>query len=448
MAARFPAEPFAPDRLPEGPPAPTGVDPVLPAIFRAAVNGADAYRTTRAGLRRTGPILRLGNRFVPVARYHEIAFVALGSAAVSQALAASTALGETLTQGFVVGPDPLPREVPFRHRVVPLRPAPSPSDGVPAEVLELAGGLGPKDLFIVLLSNGSTGYLAEAPSGLSAEEWQTLLVDVAHLGGSSRDAALVARALGRGAAGGGIARSTRADLATLVVDRGDGADLVGGGPTRVVGPEERVTARAILERTGLLGRLPSSIAATLAPDSSRPTGADGDVGTRPVAIVQPADALRDAGEEAEAKRWHPTLLELQLGGGPDAAARDIVERADAYLRRHTRPEDRGGARSPKGVIGFAATTLAVPEGADEGPAMERFLQEVAGALPWRFASVAALRTRGAPATGPAPGGVVVASRSGRRTDGVVVRPLRMRPGITDVGLLLAVVVPIDKSSRG
>src|SRR5690348_8490642 len=118
MAARFPGEPFSPDRLPDPHDPPPGVDPIVGAVVRSALTGADAYRATRAAVRREGTILRVGNRFVPLERYDEIAFVALGNAAVSQALAVSATLGERLTQGLVAGPDPVPAEVPFPSRQV------------------------------------------------------------------------------------------------------------------------------------------------------------------------------------------------------------------------------------------------------------------------------------------------------------------------------------------
>jgi glycerate-2-kinase len=437
MATRFPGEPFSADRLPTGPPAPPGVDPVVPAIYRAAVTGADAYRATRQGLRRTGPILRLGNRFVPMAQYREIAFVALGSAAVSQALAASAALGEALTQGYVVGPDPLPREVPFRSRTLALRAATGDEDGVADEVLELARGLGPSDLLVLLLSSGSAGYLTQPPPPLSPDDWADLLAEAARRGASSRESAQIVRALGGGAAGGRLAEATRADIASLVVDRGDGADLVGGGPGRPLTPADRQGARAAVRRLHLMDRLPVPMQARV--DPGAPRAIDPTPSGRPVAVATPADALRDAGDAAQAKRWHPSLAELRLEGGPEAAARHLIERTVA-VRRAGPPEGAGG-RAPKGLVTFAATTLDVAEGADDGPAVSRFLEAAATGLPWRDGSVVLLRTAGSAPDAPAPGAIIGAGRAGSPSAGAAIRPLRMRSGITDVGLVAAVLVP-------
>lgn len=438
MAARFPVDPFSPDRLPDPSPAESGVDPVFPAIYRAAVSGADAYRATRIALRRDGPILRLGNRFVPIERYREIAFLALGRAAVSQALAASTALGEALTQGFVVGPDPLPPEVPFRSRTVPPRATAPANDGLAAEAMELAQGLGTGDLLLVLLSAGSAGYLSEAPPGFSAADWSAFQRDLSRAGASSREVALLSRVLGRGAVGGRLSEATRADVAALVVDRGDGADLVGGGPTRAVTAAERTEVRSVLARVGLAGR---AAVDPSAPSPDRPLAAGPVPYARPVTLASPADGLRDAGDAAQAKRWKPMLAELHLPGGPDDAADRLVARTEALVRTSPATGVPGSGRPPRGLLAFAATTLDVADGEDEHPAMSRFMKRMQDRLPWREASVGLFQTAGAAPGGPAPGLLATVAPGGGpgRTDAV--RSLRMRSGITDVGLLAVVAVP-------
>ncbi len=443
MAARFPAEPFAPERLPDAAEPVAGVDPVFPAIYRAAVTGADAYRATRAALRRDGGILRLGNRFVPLDRYREIAFAALGSAAISQALAVSAALGESLTQGLVAGPDPLPREVPFRSRIVATGPPGRSKPEVGEEVLELARGLGSRDLLVLLLSSGSLGFLAQAPPAVGAEEWGRLIEALGVAGASSREVAVVARAVALGGVAGRVAASTRAETVALVVDRGDGADLVGGGPTNPLRSSERVEARATLSRAGLLPRLPAPVVAALAPQADRPdpTASPGAIG-RTIALVTPAEALREAGDAAQAKRWKPMLADLSIDAAPEAAADRLVVRSEELLRVSSPLSAVGTGRAPRGLLTFAATTLAVPEGADERPAITRFLVRAAERLPWRGASVGLFRTAGARPGGAPPGGVAGARPSSGPSGAFSIRPLTMRPGITDVGLVAAVAIPV------
>lgn len=437
MATRFPGEPFSPDRMPD-PAADAGeTDPIFATIYRSAVTGADAYRATRTAVRRTEETLRLGNRFVRFDRYREIAFVALGGAALSQTFAVHEALGEALTQGFVLGPDPLPREVPFRSRQVPTG---LPGDGTPgAEVLELAGGLGEKDLLLVLLSAGALGYLATAPDGVAVDEWVGWLQRLSRAGATSGELGRLARVTGAGAIGGRLAAATRADVVPLVVDRGDGADLVGGGPTWPVSRAERVAARAVLGRLPGLEPPAPALRRALDPGADPPDGRPAG-GVRPVAVTAPADALREIGEAVAEKRWRPVLAELHLEAAPEAAADQLVARSEA-LGQSAAAEPKDPKQPSRGVIAFAATTLGVLEGVDDRPAMARFLHRVADRLPRRDATVGVLRTVGAPDGSDAPGGVVGASRGPQGPATPPIRPLRMHAGITDVGEIAAVVLP-------
>ena len=114
MSSRFPWEPFPTEEA-----SPRGPDPVPRRAVQAAVTAADAYRSLRAALGREDGVLRVGNRFVPDRRYRQVAFVAVGSAANSMALAALHAIGDRLTQGYVAGPEPVADEIPFRGEIVP-----------------------------------------------------------------------------------------------------------------------------------------------------------------------------------------------------------------------------------------------------------------------------------------------------------------------------------------
>jgi len=441
MAARFPFDPFAPEKLPSAEAPTPGLDPIFGTIFRAAISGADAYRLTRAAVRREGTVLRLGNRFVPADQFREIGFVAVGHAAVSQALAVSAVLGERLTQGFVAGPDPLPAEVPFRSEVVGAPAGASAADGrVAAAVLELAAGLGPQDLLLALLSPGASPLLVDPPAGLDRPQWSGWLDGLRMRGATSREAGIVSRVIGRGAAGGRLSGATRATVVPLVLDRGDGPELVGGGPTRGVTVPERQEARAVLQRIGALAELP-------APARSALDGPSAGSGSRapitdavPTAVAQPADALREVGAAVVEKRWQPVLAELSLDLEATAAAERLVARAER-IRRDEPAAAPATGRPPKGLIAFAATTLAVPDGGDDRADIDRFLRAAARALRVRDASVAVFQTRGAPSGAIAPGLVVAASTSAALDAAIVPRPVPMRSGITDVGLLAAIVLP-------
>jgi glycerate-2-kinase len=431
VIGRFPWDPF-----PQGEADPEGDDPLLARVYRAAVEGADAYRAVRAAVRRDQGTLRVGNRFVPDGRYREVGFVALGRAATSMALAVLHVFGDRLTQGFVAGPEEPPPSVPFRWETVldgwgGDAAAPRAVDAA----REIASGLRANDLFLLLVSPGAVRSLLLPPPGLDRDGWAALLRSFHERGATSVEVGQLVRVLGTGGVGGRLLpEGLAADVQTLLVDRGDGPLLVGGGPVFPVTDAEREAVRAALERTGVAATVP-----TEARDRLRPAGPRPELERRPVVVAAPADALRAAGDAAFDKGWTARVGTLGLAGAPAPAA-------DAFLAGVESVLDAGRLNDPsrsKGRIVFATTTLEVPEGVPETPACLAFLERAAGELRRREMSVGLLRSSGP--IGPAPtfAGAVV----GRPVDVATTapirepRPLRMRAGITDVGLLAAAVVP-------
>jgi glycerate-2-kinase len=432
VASRFPFEPFDPEKLPD----PVEEDGVHRLALRGAMAGADAYRLTRSAVRREGGTLRVGNRFVPIDRYREVGFVALGRAAISQALAAFHALGDRLTQGYVVAPDPLPIEIPFRFETVPASgPGRADAERFGAAVVELARGLAPTDLFLLLLSPGALGYLATAPSGRSPEAWQSELQELLAAGATPQELESFVRLTARGPIAGRFGADVRADIATFVVDRGDGASLLGGGPTVPVEGEERTRARAMLERIGAWSRLPADEQAGFSPDISGIARLPETV-HRPVIVAEPADALREASGAVADKKWLPRLADLTNDLPPAAAVARFLERSEQILRETAQEPMR---HEGKGVVVFGPLSLGLPEGADETVAIGEFLSGVAVQLRRREMTVAIVRTAGGrPGDSAPPGGVVGSSTAGTA---LRARALRMRSGITDVGLIATAVVP-------
>jgi hypothetical protein len=429
---RSPAAPF-----PAPPNEAKGRDPVHADAFRSAVEGADAYRGVRSALRRDGPTVRLGNRFVPLARFREVAFLALGNAAVSAAYAVHDALGLSVTQGLVVGPEPLPPDVPFRSAVVGAgRPG---HDGAPAalaEILELAGGLSERDLLLLLVTPGAVVSLAGPPAGWGAEAWSGWLASLRDAGATAVETSQVVRALGTGGVGGGVARAARqAEVVPLVVDRGEGGVLVGGGPSIPVSGAERASARAAVARVGLFDRLPALARTGLAPDTSLASGPAPNV-HRPVAVAGPSDALRAAGEAITARGYTARLSSLVHPGTVDVAAAAFLDRAEELVARAVSAPARGS----KGVVVFGPATFEVPEGDDERRTFPKFAEVAAARIRRRGMTVGVYQTSALSNPKGAAGLVVEA---GAANGPPSLRPLAMRPGITDVGCLMVALAPTE-----
>jgi glycerate-2-kinase len=432
----FPWDPFPAS----GEPDPKGPDPIQSIAFRAAVTSADAYRSVRLALRREGGTLRIGNRFVTDGRYRQVAFLAFGNAANSMALAALHAVGDRLTQGFLAGPEPTLPEIPFRGtRVAPGWGGAAEAESVVAAATELAGGLSEQDLLLVLLSAGAIRALLCPPEGMSAAEFGSFLQEAHRRGATGAEVGLLARVLGEGGVAGRLARAdTRADVATLVIDRGDGTRLLGGGPMHPLEPSERAACSQVLARTGLSAMQPPSVGERTG-DAAPPTPLPEHV-SRPVVVANPGDALKAAADAVFDKGWTSRLAALSLPGGPSEAAGRFLARADdLYLAEGLTPESR-----TKGVGAFAMTTLGLPEGIDEGPALGDFLTVAREGLRRREMSVGLFRTAGAIGAPEYPAGAVVGTpteaESTARPDRA--RVVAMRRGITDVGFLAVSLVPI------
>lgn len=436
MIGPFPWDPFPAT----GEPDPKGPDPIHTIAFRAAVTAADAYRSVRLAVRRESGALRVGNRFVADGRYRQVAFLAFGAAANSMALAALHAIGDRLTQGFLAGPEPVVPEIPFRG--IQVRPGwgPAPeSEKAIAAAIELAAGLSEEDLLLVLLSAGAVRGLARPPTGMGEDEFGRFLQESHRRGATGAEVGLLNRVLSGGAVGGRLASSIpRADVTTLIVDRGDGAKLLAGGPMHPVDPAERTECRALLQRLELSDALPPEVPYSAGPPEAALARLTDRI-ARPVVVASPGDALKAAADAVFEKGWTSRLAFLELRDAPSAAAERFLDRADElYVAEGLSP----GSRT-KGVSAFAMTTLGLPEGVDEGPAFGEYLTVLRTGLRRREMSAGIFRSSGAIGAPEYPAGAVI----GAPTDpDSVVRPDRarvvaMRRGITDVGMLTVALFP-------
>ncbi|HTW55756.1 MAG TPA: DUF4147 domain-containing protein [Thermoplasmata archaeon] len=434
MIGRFPWDPFPP-----GTPDPKGPDPLQALLYRSAVTGGDAFRAVRTALRREPGVLRVGNRFVPEGRYREVAFVAVGHAANSMALAVLSALDERVTRGFVAAPDAVAAEIPFRG--VELPPGWGGGEAAAAArgaIAEIALDLRESDLLLLLLSPGAIRGLGQPPPGMAPPEFGRFLEWAHERGATGREVQLLARTLGSGGPGDAVVPTEcRADVETLVVERGDGPTPLGGGPTIPVRPAERTEARAVLDRLGLAGELSAGARDRLVAGGALAASLPPTV-HRPVVVAGPPDALRAAADTSFEKGWTARLASLELRDRPEAAADRFLELVEGLARA-----ERLGTGSPtKGLTALAMLTLDLPEGVDEGPALATFLRRARAGISRREMSVGLFRTSGAiaGATGP-PGAVVGAPADPAGVLPGEYRAVPMRPGITDVGLVAAAVLP-------
>ena len=183
-----------------------------------------------------------------------------------------------------------------------------------------------------------------------------------------------------------------------MIDRGDGPLIVGGGPMDPVGGTERQEVRSLLARLGLTDRLPSSTLERTAPGAdatSRPPGV-----ARPVVVAAPSDALRAAADSVFDRGWTSRLGYLMIREPPAAAAERFLARVEELVVA----ENLTDSSRTKGVAVFAMTTLGLPEGVDEGPALAAFLTRAQELVRRREMSVTLARTSGALGSARVPSG--------------------------------------------
>jgi hypothetical protein len=211
--------------------------------------------------------------------------------------------------------------------------------------------------------------------------------------------------------------------------------VLGGGPMREVDPSERAEARAVAERCGVAGAIPGSVWTSETPEVPPGRG----MISRPVVVASPSDALQAAADAVFDKGWSSRLAALEIRDRADAAASVLLGRGEDLVRaERMTPESR-----TKGVAAFAMTTLGLPEGVDEGPALAGFLTAARAGLRRRESSVGLFRSAGDVGSREFPPGAVI----GAPTDAETIVPLdraralRMKRGITDVGCLAVVLYP-------
>lgn len=416
--------------------------PVATVAFRDALDGADAFRAVRNAVRLDRGTLRLGNRFVPLDRYREIAFVALGNASSSFALALWESLGERLTQGIIAGPTAPPENIPFRSWKLPGALPGSPEGiTVARSVEELVSGLGAKDLLILLVSPGALAALSQPPPGVTGSAWSAFLESLLRAGASGREVETLVRVFGGGLVGGRLARRTNAgEVETLLLDRGSGGELVGGGPTVPLLADEVATARRLLEAHRTLPELPAYVAELVRQPLPGPA-ADRPGLHRPVVMLGPGDALRGASDAFADRRYTCRLAEVTIDDPPEAAAARLLRRAEEILA-DLRWDPRAGAsesarENDPGVAIFAGLTLGLPEGVPESDAVDRFLRAGHRLLQRRGSALVVLPTAGSTRPGGAgAGGLLEADAP---IGAMELRTLPMGAGITDVGVVAAAV---------
>lgn len=332
--------------------------PTVRSIFDAALEAVDVRAATRRALRIEG-----GRLLIPAAGLDRpldapgrIVVAAVGKAAAAMAAEAEDLLGEHLCAGLALtkyGHGEPTRRIPVREAA---HPTPDEAGLAAAAALrELVGGLAPADLVLCLISGGGSALLTApaAPLGLAELRETTALLLAA--GANINELNAVRKHL-ETLKGGGLARAAApAQVVALAISDvlGDPPDVIASGPC--VGDSSTFAdAWAIVERRGLLDRLPGSVVARLR------AGRRGEIADTPtpddplfaqvrnVVIASLPHAAAGAASRAAALGWTPLLHDLTREGEAREVALQLVALADSLA-----------ATGPRCLIAGGETTVTV-----------------------------------------------------------------------------------------
>ena len=145
---------------------------IVTDLTDAVLQELDAYRQIKRIMRLDGQTLHVGNRTWDLSQKRNVYLLGAGKACNAMAMAVEEVLDDRLTDGIAIVKISEPEDRFTRTRVfVGGHPLPN-EEGLRAchEILRLVDGAGPDDLFIVVISGGSSALISCAVVGLSLQD--------------------------------------------------------------------------------------------------------------------------------------------------------------------------------------------------------------------------------------------------------------------------------------
>ncbi|MDC0937005.1 DUF4147 domain-containing protein [Pirellulales bacterium] len=231
------------------------------AIWTAGLNAVRPERLIPEYLATDGDQLCIGDEVIPLASIGRIAVVGGGKAGAGMVAAVETALGpKILADKRVAGVVNVPADCVRETRAIELVAARPPGVNEPTptgvaateRILDLAGGLGPEDVCLCLISGGGSALMESPAPGVALDDLVALTRELSANGATIGQLNAVRRSLSS-FKGGGLRRACRAGrLVSLILSDVLGDDLatIASGPTIDVVPDPD-GAIAVLQDLGI-----------------------------------------------------------------------------------------------------------------------------------------------------------------------------------------------------
>jgi hydroxypyruvate reductase len=342
---------------------PPAVDPeaLLRRAFDAAVDAARAPERITAHL----PPLPAGRTVV----------VGAGKAAAAMAKAVEEAWPGPLS-GLVV--TRYGHGLPTTRIEVVEAAHPNPDEAsqrAAAEILKLAGGLGPDDLLLCLISGGGSALMALPAPGLTLADKQGVTRGLLRCGATIGEINCVRKHLSAIKGGRLAAAAAPAPVVALLISDvpGDDPSVIASGPT-VPDPTTTADALAVIDKYAL--DVPAQVRAHLESGGAAETPKPGDprlAASRVEMVATPQDAL----EAAAAVVREAGLRPLILGNALEGEARDVALVHAAMAKQAAR---YGQPAEPPCVILSGGETTVTIRGNGRGGRNGEFLLALTVAL--------------------------------------------------------------------
>ena len=318
-------------------PKPTSLQRDAKAIFKAALDAADAGNAVRAHLSVHHGILKCGNRQLPLRAFDRVFLISVGKAACEMAAAVESVIGKLLTQGIAITKH---GHIKTRLRQVSVvesgHPIPDAS-GVNAarQVRDLLRELNARDLVLVAVSGGASALLSAPAESIALRDKQKTTDLLLKAGADIFELNAVRKHLSFLKGGRLAALAYPATVVSLLLSDviGDPLDVIGSGPTA---PDSSTFADAIrvLEKFQLVNRVPGAVINLLR------GGHQGNIAETPkpgdpifknvhnIVAGSNALALAAAASKAKALGYAPFILSSTISG----EAREVARVHAAILR--------------------------------------------------------------------------------------------------------------------
>jgi len=300
---------------------------VVLEIIEKSLQALDSYTIVKDLLSLNGNILRVGNLEWNLERKHRLFLIGAGKACNSMAKAVEERLGDRINGGLVIVKQlEVGNELERIDLVVGGHPLPN-KDGFRASrrILDIVGQATPDDLFMCLISGGSSALMSCPVAGITLEDEIAVTQELLHSGARIMEINAVRRHISA-TNGGRLAQKVEAkgaEMINLIISDGVGArpTVERGQPVKFFGtpvaPDNTTLQDAldVLEKYDLRSRIPRSIVEFL--ESREPTRETPKVfgdQIRHFVIQRPADACEAAKRAAHKLGQAAMILTTVLEG--------------------------------------------------------------------------------------------------------------------------------------